>query len=971
MENLNDKKPQRGLLISPKAAPAVAYLAVTGVIAPATAAFLSTAVGSFLLSSVISIAVSALTGALTKKPKPPASSNFTRQLRDRTITARQPIAPRRIIYGDVRVGGVYTFIHTTGSSNEFINLVITISGHEIEAFDTLYFDGVEVPLDGSGDATGDFAGFVHAEFNLGTETQTAFAGLVSAAPTKWTSAHRQLGCAGAYVQLKYDADKFPNGIPSITFQVRGKADVFDPRTSTTGYSNNAALCLADYLAFPRLGLEAVYSTEILDADLIEAANICDEAVALDGGGTENRYEANGTLETDATPFENIKSMTGAMAGAAITQGKLWSIRAGAYRAPEIDALTEGDFVGAIDTQTLISRTQSFNGVKGVFTSPLNSWQPDDFPAIQVAAYVTEDDGQEVWSEVTLPFTTSVTAAQRISRQMLELTRRQITVTVPCKMIAYQLQPFDTVKLTIARYGWTDKTFKVQKMQLVLGQAWSVRLDLQEVDAAAYAWSTTDEGVYAADPTTTLPGSFTAVAPGVTVSDTILATPTGGAATNMVATVQPASDAFANEFEVEFKLSTDSEWSTMGRSSNTIFQTANVEDGKTYDVRARSISVVGVKSEWGPDDSGRQHTIVGQTALPPDVENFSISIVDGAANLSWNPVEVVDLSHYRIKFSGEVSGATWASSALLVNKVGKPATSIAAPALVGTYLIKAVDFGPSGDGSDGRESLNETLIVSNVAALRTFNAITSEEESPAFLGTHLQTINDDGKLELDYQEDIFTRSDFFGVADFFLGTAGLYDEGWYTFENIIDLGAIYTSRVTASLTVHGENYNADVFSWPDFFGVTDFFQTEAAQFGTELQIRTTDDLGASPVIWTDWKPFVTGDYSGEGLQFRAYLTSTQFGVTPVVTALGVAVDMPDETRASEDLVVTVSGLTVAFTPALRALKGLSISAQGLATGDYYTITSKDAVGFDIAFFDNTDTAIQRTFDYVAVGYGRVE
>ena len=90
----------------------------------------------------------------------------------------------------------------------------------------------------------------------------------------------------------------------------------------------------------------------------------------------------------------------------------------------------------------------------------------------------------------------------------------------------------------------------------------------------------------------------------------------------------------------------------------------------------------------------------------------------------------------------------------------------------------------------------------------------------------------------------------------------------------------------------------------------------------------------------------------------------------MTALGVAVDMPDETRAADDLVVTVSGLTVSFAPSFRALKGLSISAQGLATGDYYTITSKDAVGFDVAFFDSSDTAIQRTFDYVAVGYGRV-
>jgi len=954
-------KPIRGIIRNPRNDPVTAAVTAALVEAGVSAAVASI-IASVAVNVVISVGLSVLTGALTKKPKPPASSNFTRQLRDRTLTARQPIAPRRIIYGDVRVGGTYTFIHTTGDSNEFLNLVITESGHQIEAFDGLYFDGVEVPLDVNGDATGDYAGHVHAEFNLGTDDQAAFPGLVAEAPDKWTADHRQLGCAGAYVRLKYDADKFPNGIPSITFQVRGKADVLDPRTALTGYTNNAALCIADYVSLTRLSLGASYGDEIIETDLIEAANICEEQVALLGGGNENRYEANGTLETDATPFENIKSLTGAMAGAAITQGKIWTFRAGAYRAPEISALTEDDFVGAITTQTLISRTQSFNGVKGVFTSPDNNWQPDDFPAVAVPAYVAADNDEEVWAEVTLPFTTSVSAAQRISRLMLELQRRQITTNVSCKMIAYQLQPFDTVPFTIERYGWSDKTFQVRKMRLILDQAWSVRLDTQEIDANAYAWSTSDESVYTAAPTTSLPNAFDIIPPGLTLGDEIVATPTGGAATNLIATLQAPSDVFVDRYDVEFKLSTDAEWSAMGNGPALIVKTSNVEDTLIYDVRARSINTFGVRSDWSDI---KQRTIVGQTELPPDVIDFVVSIVDGAANLSWSPVEVVDLSHYRIKHSSVLSDATWASSTLLVDRVGKPATSIAVPALVGTYLIKAVDFGE-------RESENPALIVSNVAALRTFNAVESVEEAPDFLGLKTQTIIDDGKLELDFQGDVFGRADFFGVADFFLGTEGHYSEGWYEFEDTIDLGEIYTSRVTASITAFGENYNSDVFLRPDFFDIVDFFDTAASSWGAMLQIRTTDDDPASsPVIWSAWQAFVTGDYNARALQFRVYLTSAEFGITPVVTQLGVTVDMPDETRAADDLVVTVAGLSVIFAPSFRSLKGLGISAQGLQTGDYYTITAKDESGYTIEFFDSSDTAVERTHDYVAVGYGRVE
>jgi hypothetical protein len=39
-----------------------------------------------------------------------------------------------------------------------------------------------------------------------------------------------------------------------------------------------------------------------------------------------------------------------------------------------------------------------------------------------------------------------------------------------------------------------------------------------------------------------------------------------------------------------------------------------------------------------------------------------------------------------------------------------------------------------------------------------------------------------------------------------------------------------------------------------------------------------------------------------------------------------------------------------------------------TGDYYKITDSTRSGFNIQFFDSTDTAISRQFDWAAKGYG---
>ena len=59
--------------------------------------------------------------------------------------------------------------------------------------------------------------------------------------------------------------------------------------------------------------------------------------------------------------------------------------------------------------------------------------------------------------------------------------------------------------------------------------------------------------------------------------------------------------------------------------------------------------------------------------------------------------------------------------------------------------------------------------------------------------------------------------------------------------------------------------------------------------------------------------------------------------------------------------------ITFVPAFKVLKGVGIAAGNLQSGDYYAITSKSATGFTITFYDSTDTAIDRTFDYVARGY----
>lgn len=203
------------------------------------------------------------------------------EAQDRSFTHKDPAGFRRLVYGECRVGGNIIFIHVNGTNNEYLHLVVAMASHEVTSFSNLQLDDEVVTLDGSGAATGRFGNHLDAHFFLGSPSQTSNAALQANCPEVWTSDHRLRGTAGVYIRLKYNTNLFPNGIPNITALCRGKK-VFDPRSSLTVWSNNAALILADYLTTEQKdgGMGFDFASEIDIPELIASANNCDELVEL-------------------------------------------------------------------------------------------------------------------------------------------------------------------------------------------------------------------------------------------------------------------------------------------------------------------------------------------------------------------------------------------------------------------------------------------------------------------------------------------------------------------------------------------------------------------------------------------------------------------------------------------------------------------------------------------------------------------
>ena len=430
---------------------------------------------------------------------------------------------------------------------------------------------------------------------------------------------------------------------------------------------------------------------------------------------------------------------------------------------------------------------------------------------------------------------------------------------------------------------------------------------------------------------------------------------------------PSTTSSIYRYEVQYKKAGETSFRTIGTGIDTHYEVLGVKDSQTYEVRARAISASGVRSTY--TTVSRQ--IVGKTAPPEDVINFSMNIIDTECHLTWDTVSDPDLDYYWIRFSSLTDGATFDNGIDIAPRVAKPATSIVLPAQTGTYMIKAVD-------TSGISSQNATMISSIFDSIKGLNAVQTETENPDFNGSKSNVVAVDDSLILD------TSLNFDDMTGDFDEALGLFDSGQgsvvssgtYDFENVVDLTEVYTSRITANLTVQTLDYvnsfDAALGDFDDREGLFDGDTNTAALTNVRLQISTTeDDPGGTPT-WSTYRNFIVGEYRARALRFKAILETQDNNQTPKVTALSVTVDMPDRIEASGDIAsgTSPSGKIISFAPTFKAVKGIAIAAQNLAQGDYYQITNKSTSGFTITFYNSASSIVNRTFDYQVVGYGHL-
>ena len=923
------------------------------------------AVGS-VVKSVVGVVQKAVSGVVNvigdviswfvPQPNVPDVANVGEESRGALVNKQSNVEPIPVIYGERRVGGTIVFVETSGTDNKFLYMCLVLCEGRIESIDNIYINDVLLE-----------PGSVHYDYvavqkRLGTDTQAA-SGTLSAAPS-WGETETLSGIAYLGIRLTYNADVF-SGIPTITADVKGRR-VYDPRTGETAYFNNPALCLRDYLTNARYG-KGLSINSIDDITFGAAANDCDvEVPSHSGGGNVKAFSCNAVILTSKPLFDNVKVFLSGMQGMMPYQNGQYRLFIEKEKASTFD-FTTSNIIGGLQINGS-SKSSKFNKVTAKFINPDANWQGDaviwpDADSDEAAQYLAEDSNIELSTEINLTTITSYYQARNIAKTAVLASRLAgIRVELDATSEALNCVVGDIVTVTHPTPAWNAKEFRV--IRLSLNYDGTVSVSLVEHIAAVYPWVSDKEQPESAQ--SNLPDPYTTAKPGLTVTDDLRAY--NEDVMSVLFARVTSGDSFATSFEVQSRLEGTTDWINISQAGGGVFEQVNVEDGRVYSVRARTINSIGVRSAW----TTVNHEVIGKTAPPSNVTSLNGNLIGGQYLLTWDAVPDLDLSYYRVRFASPDSGGIYENSVSLIPKVSRPATSVFVPARNGTYFVKAVD-------KLGLASPSPATIVldTNIAAIESLNVVETLNEAPDFNGTFDDTVELDDEDALILNTSLLFDAvtvDFDDAQGLFDGGSGNVDaSGYYYFGNSINLGSVYVSRCTASIEHTRLDYVALFDSAEGNFDARQgFFEGDVNAFDdTDVQIEartTVDDPTGSPT-WSAWQQFAVADLKAWGIEFRAKLSTTDEQATPKVTQLSVAVDMPDRVESGDDISTTAAPYAVTFSFPFKQTPAIGIGAQNLGEGDWYEITSKSRTGFTIEFKETGGGSVARTFDYVAKGYGK--
>ena len=641
-----------------------------------------------------------------------------------------------VVYGERLLGGTRIFIQTSGTDNEFLYVALVLCEGEINSIEEIRVDDKVVTFSGaltdntqrtvaSSDSNfyKDGVSYITVEPHLGTDGQSA-SSLLSTL-SSWGSNHKLSGIAYLALKFKWNQDVF-GGIPTVQAKIKGRKVVTldsSLNESSETFSTNPAFCLLDYLRNERYG-KGIATANIDLQSFRDASQVCITQVTPFSGGSDiNIFDTNAVLDTSKKVIDNVRDiLRGCRGYLPYVQGK-YKLVIETTGSASI-ALDEDDIIGGYSLSSP-TKNSKYNRVIATFINPDRNFQADQvtFPPTDDSGLASSDrhanlksadggfllEGKFDFKTITSPY-----QAEEMAEIILRRSRESLGLSIVAGFNAYQLHIGDIVNITLSSLGFSTKAFRV--IQMTFNEDYTITLQLVEHQDSHYTFASKTQ--VSSTPSTTLPNPFVIQPPAsVTLSDEMIEYADGVVITRLNILIGASPDSFVSNYQVEAKLSTESNFKIISVGTQLNHEFLNVIDGATYNVRVKAINSFGVNSTF----TTANHTVVGATETPSDVTDLSVSMVgSNQMELSWTPVTDLDISWYEVRFQDVTSGATWNESTPIAKVVRRKSNSLVVNAQIGSYCIKAVD-------KLGNSSANASIVSTNISGLQNFqNVLTLSE-----------------------------------------------------------------------------------------------------------------------------------------------------------------------------------------------------------------------------------------------------
>ncbi|UWQ59971.1 fibronectin type III domain-containing protein [Leisingera caerulea] len=580
------------------------------------AAFAATAIGGFIVKTVVAVGLSALAGALAPKPSlpPPAA---------RMVNFAQPVTYAEYVFGRARKGGPLGFRGFADNRRYYVPI---LAAHEIEGIVEHWLDERPVALTAEAEqgvsniSTAPIAGHGRINVFTGAAGQVVDPGL-EAAFAEITTAHDFKGLAGAVLWAKRPPQEsfskiYPNGKQwSYAPVLDGKKDLYDPRTGSRGYSNNAALVMADWVV-------NILGRGVDWDEVADEANACDLLVTNAERETQPLWTLNGTI-SDEQSYEDQRAQLAAACDAFIyerTDGKV-GFTFGRWIEPTL-TLTADDFF-AVELSEGKWGADAPDEVAAVYVEPTNGWR--ETPS---GTWVENDVAKPVRDEPQLYMVHNHNQAARMNKRIARTRRAKYQLNGTIGMAGYEIlggrdggRSHRFIRVVHDDLG-VDDYFEVGELvregvATFTLSANSVRPEDFDFDAETEEPQRPRYGAVVSDSDIPVPENLTG------------APQDNGSA---LFVWDPQDSAYTQE--LRYRPVGDSYWLTQQTSESTDrLRVGGLADGQDYEAQIRNRTAGVGASDWGPE-TPVVLSAVADTVPPGGLSAFSVSEAAGNAVISF-------------------------------------------------------------------------------------------------------------------------------------------------------------------------------------------------------------------------------------------------------------------------------------------------------------------------------------------------